>query len=37
MQVDTVVLGISNDDKLKAFVTDPVDFKKSVSGKPRLR
>lgn len=36
-QVDTIVLGISNDNKIKVHVTDPIDFKKSLNGKPRLR
>lgn len=36
-QVDTIVLGITEKSKIKAYVTDPVDFKKSLNGKPRLR
>lgn len=37
LQVDTIVLGISGDNKIKTHVTDPVDFKKSLNGKPRIR
>ncbi|RZB40297.1 peptide transporter family 1-like [Asbolus verrucosus] len=36
LQTDTVLIGINLDNKIQAYITDPVDFQKSLSGKPRL-
>ncbi|XP_063920030.1 peptide transporter family 1-like [Zophobas morio] len=36
-QTDTVLIGINTENKIQSFITDPVDFQKSLSGKPRIR
>ncbi|XP_018571370.1 solute carrier family 15 member 1 [Anoplophora glabripennis] len=36
-QIDTVLIGINSMDEIQAYVTDPVDFQKSISGTPRIR
>ncbi|XP_060534525.1 peptide transporter family 1-like [Cylas formicarius] len=36
-QVDTVLIGINSEDEIQGYVTDPIDFKKSISGAPRIR
>ncbi|XP_074032360.1 peptide transporter family 1 isoform X3 [Leptinotarsa decemlineata] len=36
-QIDSVLIGINENNEIQAYVTDPVDFKKSLSGTPRVR
>ncbi|KAJ8924661.1 hypothetical protein NQ315_000812 [Exocentrus adspersus] len=36
-QIDTVLIGINPNDQIQAYITDPVDFQKSLSGTPRIR
>ncbi|XP_019872597.1 solute carrier family 15 member 2-like [Aethina tumida] len=36
-QVDTVMIGLNSMNEIVAYVTDPVDFQKSLSGAPRVR
>ncbi|KAF2882324.1 hypothetical protein ILUMI_23848 [Ignelater luminosus] len=36
-QIETIIVGINHVNHIKSYVTDPVDFKKSLSGKPRIR
>ncbi|CAH0548090.1 unnamed protein product, partial [Brassicogethes aeneus] len=37
LQVDTVVIGINSQNKVVGYLTDPIDFQKSISGAPRVR
>nr|CAI5865032.1 unnamed protein product [Callosobruchus analis] len=36
-QIDSVLIGTNANNEIEAYITDPVDFKKSLSGKPRVR
>ncbi|KAG5894367.1 hypothetical protein JTB14_015644 [Gonioctena quinquepunctata] len=36
-QIDSVLIGISQNNEIEAYITDPVDFAKSLSGTPRIR
>nr|CAH7727469.1 unnamed protein product [Callosobruchus chinensis] len=36
-QIDSVLIGTNAHNEIQAYITDPVDFKKSLSGKPRVR
>ncbi|CAG9821729.1 unnamed protein product [Phaedon cochleariae] len=36
-QIESVLIGINQDHDVAAFITDPVDFKKSLSGTARIR
>ncbi|KAK9878000.1 hypothetical protein WA026_020213 [Henosepilachna vigintioctopunctata] len=36
-QVDTVIIGMDVTNRIKVFLTDPIDFKKSLNGKARVR
>ncbi|KAL3275457.1 hypothetical protein HHI36_020217 [Cryptolaemus montrouzieri] len=36
-QVDTILIGVSKRNKIEVFLTDPIDFKKSLNGRARVR
>ncbi|CAH1102182.1 unnamed protein product [Psylliodes chrysocephalus] len=36
-QIDSILIGTNEHDAIKSFITDPVDFKKSLTGAPRVR
>lgn len=36
-QVETVIIGVGDKNKIEIFQTDPIDFKKSLNGRARVR
>ncbi|KAF5306062.1 hypothetical protein FQA39_LY09040 [Lamprigera yunnana] len=36
-KIDTILVGINEINEIVTYMTDPIDFKKSLSGKPRIR
>ncbi|KAK5642905.1 hypothetical protein RI129_009072 [Pyrocoelia pectoralis] len=37
LQIDTILVAVNNRNKIVTYVTEPIDFKRSLNGKPKIR